>query len=127
MASRAKDWFLQARRDLEHARKALEAGHYEWACFAAQQAAEKAVKAVYQQRGGEGRGHSVAALLRSLSIAVPQELVEVAMELDRHYIPARYPNSHPQGAPYESYSRTDAERATGHASAIIQFCERHLV
>lgn len=36
----------QAQRDLEHARLSIGSGHFEWACFAAQQAAEKAVKAV---------------------------------------------------------------------------------
>jgi len=29
-------------------------GHYEWACFAAHQAAEKALKAVYQSLGPWG-------------------------------------------------------------------------
>jgi len=40
---RYRDWMAQALRDLEHAGVSLRAGHYEWACFAAQQAAEKAV------------------------------------------------------------------------------------
>ena len=47
MPSRADDWFRQAPRDLAHARDTFEDGVYEWAAFAAQQAAEKAVKALY--------------------------------------------------------------------------------
>ena len=43
--------------------------------------------------------------------AVTPDLIDAARELDRHYIPARYPNAHPQGAPYEFYARADAERA----------------
>lgn len=39
---RARDWWVQAEADLRHARHALEDEDYEWACFAAQQAAEKA-------------------------------------------------------------------------------------
>ena len=45
MPSRYLDWWRQAERDLQHARHALEDEDYEWACFAAHQAAEKAVKA----------------------------------------------------------------------------------
>jgi len=47
VVSRAADWLRQALRDLEHAKRSVELGDYEWACFAAQQAAEKAVKALY--------------------------------------------------------------------------------
>ena len=41
----------------------------------------------------------------------PRELVEKAKELDRHYIPTKYPNLHPEGAPMDYYTRADAERA----------------
>jgi len=41
----------QAVGDLEHARSDRERGFYEWACFSAQQAAEKAVKAVFRRQG----------------------------------------------------------------------------
>ena len=54
MANRAVDWLAQAERDLQHARHSLEAGDFEWACFAAQQSAEKAAKAAFLALGGEG-------------------------------------------------------------------------
>ena len=43
----------QAQGDLEHAKHDLQAGFYDWTCFSAQQAAEKAVKAVFQKLGAE--------------------------------------------------------------------------
>ena len=49
MASRHQDWLNQGRRDVQLARWCIEGGHYEWACFAAQQAAEKVIKAVFQK------------------------------------------------------------------------------
>lgn len=52
MAGRYGDWLKQGQRDLTHARRAMGAGDYEWACFAAQQGAEKAVKALYLKMGG---------------------------------------------------------------------------
>jgi len=44
MAERSRDWFRQAEADLRHARHAAEDEDFEWAAFAAQQAAEKALK-----------------------------------------------------------------------------------
>lgn len=43
---RSRDWMNQAEGDLQHAKSDVQGGYYEWACFSAQQAAEKAVKAV---------------------------------------------------------------------------------
>ena len=128
MASRHADWFRQGQRDLAHARRATKDGDYEWACFAAQQGAEKAVKAVFQKIGAEAWGHSVAALLETLPDASPleSELLDAAKELDKHYIPARYPNSHPQGAPFEYYTRGEARRAVSNAKKIIAFCSGRL-
>jgi HEPN domain-containing protein len=125
MPSRYEDWMRQALRDLEHARRSLEDGDYEWACFAAQQSAEKAVKALYLRQNADAWGHSVSALLQALpgSGRVDQAILDAGKELDRHYIPPRYPNSYPQGAPYEFYTRAEAERAVGHTAAILTFCQ----
>lgn len=125
MASRERAWLDQAKRDLEHARHSLRDEDFEWACFAAQQASEKAVKAVYQRRGAEAWGHSVSELLQGLqqSERIEENVVDMARELDRHYIPARYPNAHPQGPPFRYYTRGDAERAIGYGESIIRICE----
>jgi HEPN domain-containing protein len=122
---RSYDWLDQARGDLEHARSDLEREFFDWACFSAQQAAEKAVKAVCQKMHIEAWGHSVIDLLDALpeSIAIPVELKEAALELDKAYIPTRYPNAHPSGAPRRRYTRTEAARLIGHAQTIVQFCE----
>ena len=45
MSNRAPDWLRQAQADLEHAQASLEDKDFEWSCFAAQQAAEKAINA----------------------------------------------------------------------------------
>jgi len=69
MVSRVQDWLDQAQRDLDHARNDLSAGYHEWACFSTHQAAEKALKALYQYLSGEAWGHSVKRLLEELSAA----------------------------------------------------------
>ncbi|MBO3800368.1 MAG: HEPN domain-containing protein [Candidatus Brockarchaeota archaeon] len=125
MVERSKDWLEQALSDLNHARKDLEDGFYDWACFSAQQAAGKAVKAVFQKIGAETWGHSIAGLLEELKkhSAIPGSLIDKALELDKAYIPARYPNAHPAGAPFKLYTRNEGERLVGYAGEIIEFCK----
>jgi HEPN domain-containing protein len=123
MANRAGDWFKQAERDLEQAEDSRRAGRHEWACFAAQQAAEKAVKALHLSLGQEAWGHVVAVLLDELPEArrPRSDLIEKARILDNFYIPSRYPNSHPQGAPFEHYGPLHSEEAIRYAREIIAF------
>ena len=128
MPSRARDWFAQAERDLEHAAGSMENAHFEWACFAAQQASEEAIKAVYQFLGGDARGHDLDGLLQGLEdqLQVPTELADRARELGKHYIAARYPNAHAEGPPSRHYTQGEARRAIEHAQEILRFCSSHL-
>jgi len=121
---RSADWLDQAQGDLAHAESDLERGYYDWACFSAQQAAEKALKAVFQRLGAEAWGHSVSDLLDALAerAAVPEGMRDAALELDKAYIAARYPNAHPSGSPRRRYSRREAERLVSYAREIVGFC-----
>jgi HEPN domain-containing protein len=125
MPDRHADWLRQAKRDLGHARRSAETGDYEWSCFAAQQGAEKAVKAVYQWLGAVAWGHSVTMLLTNLpeTYRPAEALVERAKALDKHYIPTRYPNGFEQGAPLDYYTLGEAERSIEDARYIVRFCE----
>lgn len=122
MPNRARDWLNQATRDLEQAEDSRRAGRHEWACFAAHQAAEKAVEALHLHLGQEAWGHVVARLLQELpdTIRVPAELVEKGRVLDSFYIPPRYPNSHPEGAPFEHYGPLQSEEAIRYAHEIFE-------
>lgn len=121
---RSADWLDQARWDLDHARHALSGEFFDWACFSAQQAAEKGVKAALQRLGAEAWGHSVADLLTELTKTHPtaSEFGDIALELDKVYIPSRYPDAHPTGSPRRRYTRTEAERLLDYADQIIRFC-----
>jgi HEPN domain-containing protein len=122
MPDRSRDWLNQAQKDLEQAEVSRRVGRHEWACFAAHQAAEKAVRALHLSLGQEAWGHVVARLLKELPPAVllPEELIEKARVLDGFYIPPRYPNSHPQGAPFEHYGSLQSEEAIRYASQILE-------
>lgn len=128
MPNRAYDWLMQAERDLEQASDSRRAGRHEWACFAAQQGAEKAVKALHLHLGQEAWGHVIAKLLRELpnAVRVPEELVEKGRVLDTFYIPPRYPNSHPEGAPFQHYGTLHSEEAIRYAGEIIKFVRLHM-
>jgi HEPN domain-containing protein len=121
MADRSKDWFAQAERDLEQAKSSQKDGRHEWACFAAHQSAEKAVKALHLSLKQEAWGHVVARLLDELPVTVPEDLVEKSKVLDGFYIPTRYANGHPQGAPFEHYGKLQSTEAISYAGEILEF------
>jgi len=125
MPNRWKDWLAQAKRDLNHAVHACKDKDFEWSCFSAQQAAEKAVKAVFLYLHGEGWGHSVYSLLKALSgkVKVPKKLLEASKVLDKHYIPTRYPNGFERGIPADYYTKREAQEAIKNARAVIKFCQ----
>lgn len=113
---------------MRHARNSLAAEDYEWSAFASQQAAEKAVKALFQRLHLEAWGHSVTALLENLpnESKPPADLVDRARELDKHYIPTRYPNGFERGAPVDYYTRREAESAITGGEEIIEFCRNKI-
>jgi HEPN domain-containing protein len=121
VANRSQDWFAQSKRDLEQARSSQAEGRHEWACFAAQQAAEKAAKALHLFLGQEAWGHVISRLLSELPFAVPQDLVHKGMVLDNFYLPTRYANGHPEGAPFQHYGNIQSDEAIRYASEIVDF------
>lgn len=121
MADRSKDWLKQAERDLEQARSSMRDGRHEWACFAAQQAAEKAAKAMHLAKGQDAWGHVVATLLAQLPFTVPPALIEKARVLDNFYVATRYVNGHPAGAPFEHYGPLQSAQAISYAGEIIKY------
>ncbi len=120
-------WFRQAEHDLQASEHLRDSGDYNWACFVAQQAAEKAVRAVHAARGEDvERIHSILILIRGESQAGVQgiaellPLVDAARELDRTYIPTRYPNGVPFGIPADFFSRKNAEDCLQWARDILE-------
>ena len=98
MSDRSRDWFAQAEHDLGLARVALEGARYDWACFAAHQAAEKAVKALHLHHRQEAWGHVIARLLRGLRDSPSDDLLDCARVLAplpfRPGTPIRFPRGH---------------------------------
>jgi HEPN domain-containing protein len=126
--TRADDWLKQASRDLEHAEGSLKLEHYEWAVLAAQQGAEKAVKAVFYKLGADPWGHSIFKLMEKLPLkkAIPKTLIDSAKNLDKHYITSRHPNGFAAGTPEEFYTIKDAKKAIEDGKEIYKFCKNQI-
>ena len=126
MAQRWQDWWKQARHDLEHAAAARREGRHDWACFAAHQSAEKAAKALHLAHGQEAWGHAIVRLLADLPEAPPDDLVEAAITLDSFYTPARHPNGHEEGAPFEHYGPIHSDLGLRLARHVHDFVRQAL-
>lgn len=119
----ADRWLTAAGEDLAYARHAASGGHHAPACFYAQQAAEKAVKAVHYGRGARAvLGHNVRALVEGLE---PRELrldalLDAARELDLLYVPTRYPNGLDAGTPAQAFSGAHSKRALELAERMLR-------
>ena len=119
----ARTWYDQARADLAAAVDSAAAGHHEWACFQAQQAGEKALKAFLYARGRTSIvTHSLRRLAREAAAFDPAcgDLDEAARLLDQHYIPTRYPNGLDiETSPAAYYQESDAEQCLRSARSIL--------
>mgnify|MGYP005839913831 CR=1 FL=1 len=124
-----KRWLRQAEEDLSDVRSLRERGRHHLACFMAQQAAEKALKAYLYAQGAEAPwGHSVADLAEAAS-AFDQAFTELKWRvtpLDQYYIPTRYPNSLPGGIPAEAFTEHDSQRALNLAEDALRFVAEKL-
>ncbi len=123
----APRWLEQSVRDLDDAEYTL-GERYHLACFLAQQAAEKALKAFLFHKGAESVwGHSVAELAAdAVDFDRSFEDLKEAAGLDKYYIPTRYPNGLPGGIPAEAFFEQDAEQAISIARKVIEVVKSKL-
>jgi HEPN domain-containing protein len=121
-------WLRQALSDLQAARDSLKAGHHEWACFQAQQAAEKALKSFLYSHGYTSIiSHSLTELVRAAGKLEPEfhSLGKPARRLDTFYIPTRYPNGLAgELTPSEFYDKEDADQCLNSAESILNITQK---
>jgi HEPN domain-containing protein len=118
MVDRSGDWLRQAEEDLAWARDTYAAKRWSHCCFAAQQAAEKALTALALKKGFDSvRSHSITEIAKALG--VDGEVERMAKRLDLYYIGSRYPDAFPSGAPFEFFEPDQADEALEFASRIL--------
>lgn len=110
---------MQAESDLRAVTVLLEGGQYAQACFAAQQASEKALKALAFLKGYDiVKSHSLLTIAEDLQIN--GSLKTFASKLDIYYITSRNPDALPDhGVPAEKFDLTLTEEARSMAEAFI--------
>lgn len=115
-----KNWLEKANDDLLWINASLKDNIYYGACFAAQQSAEKALKAYILFKSATVRRiHDLSALLEDC-IELDKEfekLIDQAATLSGYYVEARYPDV----AGFMGYSREQAEEASQFAETIVNF------
>jgi HEPN domain-containing protein len=123
-------WLRQAEKDLESARDSSKAGHYEWTCFQAQQAAEKALKAFLYSKGLRAiLTHSIRELVLDCSKYESDfsNLISQAKVLDTYYIPTRYPDGLVGNEiPAQYYSEEDASQCINYAGLMLKTVTRFM-
>lgn len=118
-------WLKTAADDLDAAIVLKENGKHPHACFHAQQAGEKAVKAVWYFMDADPWGHSIRRLIEDLQGVDTRAydqlkgLLKEGTMLDRFYIPTRYPNGLPELTPGEAYLEEDAALSIQQATHIV--------
>lgn len=124
MPGSPQDWLARAKSDLILARLPLpEGAFYEDLCFHAQQAAEKAIKAVYQYHGWIFRyTHDLEELVTGLKqkgLVVPSE-VDDSVILTSFAWEARYPGLG------EPVTEEEYHKAIEHAEAVVIWAEKEI-
>lgn len=118
----ASRWYRQGLDDLEAAQALLLANKFAQACFYAHQSAEKGLKAVWITLDGDPWGHSCTRLIRDLpepAQATFRPLIELALALDKLYIPTRYPDALAELTPGEAFTHNEAKTALAAAEEIL--------
>lgn len=118
----AERWLAQAEHDIKSAEWDVKGEFHESACFKMQQAAEKGLKAVSLSLGKSCvTSHSTFALARELAKIDKsfEKISSACRELDKLYIPTRYPDALPSGIPHDYFTKEDAEKAIKYGKQIL--------
>ncbi|MEI7961293.1 MAG: HEPN domain-containing protein [archaeon] len=119
----AKLWLQKAGTDFVHAQQSLELASLDWAQLAAQQSAEKALKAVLILRGfGLIKIHDLQMLARNAD--APKEIITHASTLNSFYTISRYPDVDLDMTEEQMLKAT--QDAIESAKAVIEWCKRQI-
>ena len=123
----ADRWLRQAEYDLKAAEWNQQGGVHAPACFWAQQAAAKSLRAfLFMNRDQTYETRSVVDLLdRAITYEEGfKEFIGSSTSLDLYYKPSRFPDAIPGGIPAEVITAKDSQDAIRQAAGIIAVVEK---
>ncbi|MEM4485934.1 MAG: HEPN domain-containing protein [Zestosphaera sp.] len=107
MVPRYRDWLRQSETNMASALANYREGLHEEVCYESHQAAEKALRGLLNYLHKERRGHFLLFLALETGLEIPEGVRQCLLNLDKHYIPSRYPDVYDEGAPQDYYTRED--------------------
>lgn len=116
----SKTWLAHAQDDLRWCQAGIDGKVWHGACFSAQQAAEKALKAYLLSKNKPSKKiHDLSALLeRCIAIDSTFETIrESVLPLIDYYLQTRYPDI----GDFMDYTETKAIQAMSDSSSIVEF------
>jgi HEPN domain-containing protein len=118
------NWFKQAEADLRSAKNSKNSRDYYMSVFASQQAAEKALKALYILKLKElPKGHSIIYLAQILK--APKQMLSGIRDLNPEYLSTRYPDM-AAGVPAELYDQDIAARHYKTAEKVVKWVKSRI-
>jgi HEPN domain-containing protein len=122
-------WLVFALDDARGAQRLYGAELWNLVCFHAQQATEKVLKAFLRAHMNQiPRVHSLAKLIELCS-KIDRTFLrhkQLALLLDRYYIPTRYPEAAPGSLPEGLPEKDDAKLALQYMKRILKFVNKRL-
>ncbi|HIE25912.1 TPA: HEPN domain-containing protein [Candidatus Poribacteria bacterium] len=124
MREEIRNTWMQSEEDFRTAELIIEVGRFYASVFFSQQAAEKALKALYiYQKKLLPKTHNIVELASDLE--APDEVIEACQELNPDYVATRYVDA-ANGIPAQMYSRNSAITHLEYAKAVIAWTKKHL-
>ncbi|MCD6403198.1 MAG: HEPN domain-containing protein [Candidatus Aenigmarchaeota archaeon] len=125
MRVEVENWWRQALKDLETAKKNLKIKEYYAAAFFSHQSVEKALKALYIHKKRETPGPTHSLIFLGKSVNIPKRFLSILRKLNPDYVLTRYPDA-AYGLPYELYDENMAIEKIQMAEAVIEWVKKKL-
>lgn len=125
MREEAELWFKQAKDDLKYAEVNLKEGIFYVCAFLSQQAAEKALKALYIETKREmpAKTHNLVTLGKALN--VPENIAMSLREINPDFVTTRYPDA-ANGLPSEIFDLNIATEHLDKAKEVVLWVEEQI-
>ncbi|XP_062586441.1 sacsin-like [Saccostrea cucullata] len=126
----AKRWISQAENDYIAASNDCFPESYNWSCYKCHQAAEKALKALWYEKGGIERvhsSHSLSELVSSIGEISLPDLIYQLENVTGSYFRMRYPDAVSESLiPSQIYTQSDARKAKEITKEILDIVRRRI-
>ena len=122
----SKTWLAQSKDDLRWCQASIDGNVWHGACFSAQQAAEKALKAyLFSKSKPSKKIHDLGALLEQCIAIDPafKILRETILPLVDYYLQTRYPDM----GDFMDYTEAKAIQALRDASSVVIFVTQKIL